>query len=122
MKFTREQSADNTVSRYDERSVVVTGITYTRSLIVCPARVVSDWTHPAVGQLDVADVQPALDLKPELIVLGTGRSHAFPSTALLAAMAALGVGFEAMATRAACRTYNVLAQEGRNVVAALILD
>lgn len=32
------------------------------------------------------------------------------------------MGLETMDTPAACRTYNILAGEGRNVVAALLLE
>ena len=121
MKFTLEQSTNNTVSRYDADSIVIGDDTFHRSLILSADRIIPDWDHPSIRELDTGSLQPALDLAPELVVLGTGQIHAFPGTRLLIQMAALGVGFEAMATPAACRTYNVLMQEGRNVVAALVV-
>ena len=63
-----------------------------------------------------------LALKPELVIMGTGRGLRFPTPALRRSLIKAGVGFEAMDTGAACRTFNVLASEGRAVLAALILD
>ena len=68
----------------------------------------------------MADLDRMLALKPELIVLGSGATQAFPPPATLAACLQRGVGLEAMTNSAAARTYNVLAGEGRRVVAALV--
>jgi uncharacterized protein len=59
-------------------------------------------------------------LKPEIVILGTGASQRFPRPELSRALAASGVGVEVMDSRAACRTYNVLATEGRRVAAAIL--
>ena len=56
------------------------------------------------------------------LLLGTGAIQIFPDPAIRAAFAAAGVGIEAMDTGAACRTYNILAAEGRHVVAALLVE
>jgi uncharacterized protein len=68
----------------------------------------------------VADLEPALALKPEVLVLGTGGAQAFPPPDTTAACLARGVGLEAMTNDAAARTYAVLAAEDRKVVAAFI--
>ncbi|MBI1384440.1 MAG: hypothetical protein GC150_05975 [Rhizobiales bacterium] len=56
----------------------------------------------------------------ELLLFGTGTTQIFPPTSIADAFEAAGIGLEAMATGAACRTYNVLAGEHRAVGAALI--
>ncbi|MFM8576653.1 MAG: Mth938-like domain-containing protein [Limnohabitans sp.] len=58
----------------------------------------------------------------ELVILGTGRRLRFPPAAWLAPFAERRVGLESMDTAAACRTYNILASEGRKVLAALLLE
>jgi len=63
-----------------------------------------------------------LALRPEVLLIGTGPRQVFPDRALLAPLHAARVGFEVMDTAAACRTYNVLVGEGREVAAALIVD
>jgi uncharacterized protein len=60
-----------------------------------------------------------LALKPALVVFGSGATFAFPATPILAAFSQARIGFDVMDTAAACRTYNVLMSEGRNVAAAL---
>ena len=67
-------------------------------------------------------LEAVLELEPEVVLLGTGRKQAFPAPRLLRAFFERGIGFEAMTTEAACRTFNVLVSEGRTAVAALIID
>ena len=62
------------------------------------------------------------ELKVEVVIFGSGPRIRFPKPAWLAALAARRIGIETMDTPAACRTYNILAQEGRQVAVALLLD
>lgn len=91
------------------------------SLVVSAAQLVPDWPAASAATLDLEGLAPALQLAPEILVLGTGDRIRFPDGALFAALAARGIGLEVMDTAAACRTYNVLVNEDRPVVAALIL-
>ena len=61
-------------------------------------------------------------LGTEIILLGTGNRLRFPSGALLRPFAKAGIGLDVMDLPAACRTYNILAAEGRKVAAALLFD
>jgi uncharacterized protein len=90
------------------------------SFIVAPDALIEDWHLRDITALSVADLEPMLALNPELIVLGSGATQAFPPPVTLAACLQRGVGLEAMTNAAAARTYNVLAAEGRRVVAALV--
>ena len=72
--------------------------------------------------LDDNGNRPHYDNAPELIIIGTGQKHRFLSPAILQPLLAQGIGVECMDTRAAARTYNVLMNENRIVVAALLLD
>src|SRR5690349_16370792 len=92
------------------------------SFIVAPDRLVEAWPVRNVAGLSLADLEPALEMKPEVLVLGTGASQGFPPPETLAGCLARGVGLEAMTNAAAARTYAVLAAEGRRVVAAFILQ
>ncbi len=55
-------------------------------------------------------------MKPEVIVIGSGPKQEFPTPEMLGAVMSRGIGCEVMDTGAACRTYNILASEGRTVV------
>ncbi|TWG88686.1 uncharacterized protein L599_000500000020 [Luteimonas sp. J16] len=92
-----------------------------RSFIIAPDRLVEDWPVRDVRTLAVAELEALFALGPELILLGCGATQAFPPAATMAASLARGVGLESMTNAAAARTYNVLASEGRRVVAGFIL-
>ncbi|NDP37241.1 MAG: Xcc1710-like domain-containing protein [Rhodoferax sp.] len=61
-------------------------------------------------------------LKPELVIFGSGDRLRFPQGALIQSLIDQQIGLETMDTPAACRTYNILAGEGRSVVVALLID
>lgn len=60
--------------------------------------------------------------KPELVIFGSGAAIRFAPPVLLRGLIEQGIGVETMDTAAACRTYNILAGEGRKVVAALLIE
>jgi uncharacterized protein len=60
------------------------------------------------------------DLKPELVVFGSGPRIRFAKPALMRPLIDARIGIETMDSPAACRTYNVLLAEGRSVIAALL--
>lgn len=92
------------------------------SFILTPEQVYPHWPITHVDQLDEAAIDHLLQLKPELVVLGTGAKQVFPPAALLGRFLQQGVGIEIMNTDAACRTFNICVMENRRIVAALILE
>jgi len=92
-----------------------------RSVIVCGATLIDDWRPQHVSELTASDLEVVLALQPQVLLLGSGARQVFPPPELLAPLYAARVGFEVMDTGAACRTYNVLVGEGRQVAAALII-
>lgn len=121
MQFDRETGTGNIIRGYDGGQLRVGKVTYSRPVIVAPDRIIADWSPAPVATLTLADLQPALALEPELVLLGTGAQALFAPPSVLAAVLRQGIGVEAMTTLAACRTYNILAAESRRVVAALFL-
>ena len=105
----------------DGRSALVNERRLTTSFVVAPDRLVEDWPVRDATALSAADLEPLLALSPELILIGTGASQAFPPPEAMAACLSRGIGLEAMTNAAAARTYDVLAAEGRKVVAGFIL-
>lgn len=114
-------SIRNAFTAYGAGFVAVNGIRYDSSLIVLPDRIIENWDVQNIESLSAGDIEALALLKPELVLLGTGETLRFPEPRLLASLAASRIGAEVMDTRAACRTYNILAEEGRNVAAALII-
>jgi uncharacterized protein len=105
----------------DGASAKVNDRVLTASFIVAPNRLIEDWAANNVLSLAVADLEPIWALQPELILLGCGGTQAFPPAQTLAACLGRGIGLETMVNSAAARTFNVLASEGRRVVAGFVL-
>lgn len=105
----------------DGASALVNERKLTRSFIVTPAELVEDWPVHDVNALTPRDLEPLFALQPEVIILGAGAAQAFPPMETMAACLSRGIGLEAMTNDAAARTFNVLAAEGRRVVAGFLI-
>lgn len=92
------------------------------SVVVAASRLIEPWRPRCMADLAAADLEPVLALRPEVLLIGSGAHQIFPAPELLAALHAARLGFEVMATGAACRTYNLLVAEGREVAAALLIE
>lgn len=110
------------VRRAGAHDVVIVDRAFSASLILCRDKVIDDWGVTDAGDLTPELVEPIIGLAPDVVLLGTGARQAFPSQAVLAAFLQRGVGVEVMDNAAAARTWDILASEGRNVVAAFILS
>jgi uncharacterized protein len=108
-------------SAYGTGYVSVNNVRYEKCVVVTP-QAVSEWAVGGFEKLVAADFVFIAELKPEIVILGTGARQRFPGPELRRALAASGAGVEVMDTPAACRTYNILASEGRKVVAAIVLE
>ncbi|WP_371322446.1 Mth938-like domain-containing protein [Dechloromonas sp. ZY10] len=112
----------NIFTAHGEGFVTVNHEKYEKSLIVTPENIVPAWTEAKPDALSEADMQQLMQLGVEVVLLGTGKQLRFPPGPLLRPFAPAGIGIEVMDLPAACRTYNILAAEGRKVAAALIFD
>lgn len=92
-----------------------------RSFLLTPRQLLADWRPRSVAELQPDDFAPALELQPEVILLGTGPRQHFPTPLVLASVMRNGVGLEVMDSAAAARTFNVLAGEGRKVLAGFLI-
>ena len=105
----------------DGRHALVNDRTLTRSFLIAPDALVEGWPVVDITAMRPADLEPLLTLRPELVVLGSGETQAVPPADVLATCLQRGIGLEAMTNAAAARTFNVLASEGRRVVAGFVL-
>ena len=112
----------NVFTAYGEGYVAVNHEKHSKNLIVLPKSIIPEWSTATVATLTSADMQVLLELGTEIVLLGTGNRLRFPQGALMRPFAPAGIGLEIMDIQAACRTYNILAAEGRQVAAALLFD
>jgi len=122
MKFAQDsQDEGYVITAYDDNSVSINGKPFSQSLIVSTTQLNDDWNLTSIESLQTSHIEQILTLKPELIIIGTGARLIFPSVEAYAAIIQQGIGVDFMDTGAACRTYNILMSEGRDVVAGLVL-
>ncbi len=112
----------NIVTAYGEGYIAINQQRYEGNVIVLPESVFTGWTTATPETLGEADMAELLGLGTEIVLLGTGNRLRFPPGALMRPFAPAGIGLEVMDLQAACRTYNILAAEGRKVAAALVFD
>ena len=111
----------NIINAYTADSVSVNGQAHHRSILVPPTGEPRDWGAATLADLTEAHFARIVESRPELVVFGSGPHLKFPPPALLRPLMAARIGIETMDTAAACRTYNILVGEGRQVMAALLV-
>lgn len=120
MLLSREQTRWNVIRAWEPGRVRIGERWVGGDVIVTPDEILSEWVVADRGGVAIRDLQPAIDRRPVIIVLGTGDEMRMPDVELMASLAELDIGLEIMSTPSACRTFNVLVHEERRVVAALI--
>jgi len=121
MKLHLSTYSGNVIRAYGDGFFQIGDTRYANSVVVTPDALIPDWAPEGFAALSADDFAQLAELKPEILVLGTGSTQRFPQHALLRPLIEARIGWEIMDSGAACRTYNVLASEGRKVAAALLL-
>lgn len=111
----------NVISGLTLDTVSVNGVAHRQGIVIPWQGEVLPWGAGGFEALTLADFDRLIELRPELVIFGSGPRLRFTAPALLRNLMAQRIGIETMDTAAACRTYNVLAGESRKVVAALLL-
>lgn len=122
MKFVRDNLSAITIRHVERGSIKVGQEQWREHVVLQRDGVTAGWTSDEVEKLDEKDFADILEQQPEIVILGTGWSARMPPRELIFAMARQGIGFEFMDTPAACRTFNILIGEDRDVAAVLLMD
>ena len=122
MKFQPDRSDTLTVTGYGPGWIAVDKQPYDHSVVVCSLGSIQPWNCASFSDLGAAHFAQLVDFGVETIIFGSGNRLRFPPPAWLAPLIAQRIGFETMDTAAACRTYNVLAGEGRKVLLAAVVE
>ncbi len=112
----------NSIQAYQSDQITINERNYPQSLILSATEIISPWPVTHIDELNPGHLQAIVDQKPEVVLLGTGDKQLFPDIEIIAYFAQLGLGLEVMNTGAACRTFNILVAENRQVVAGIILQ
>ena len=121
MQLDLEKGGGILIRSFSEGKLYVNDQIIDNNVMLTSDQIIADWSPTSLENLSIADFELALERSPEVILLGTGLKQRFPNMHLITEIVRQGIGFEVMNTAAACRTFNVLASEQRQVVAALFL-
>ena len=121
MKFSQE-SIDHgyVITAYEPGRIKVRETDYDTALLLMPEKLIGPWSIADINALTADMVAELITHDPEIIIIGTGKNQVFPDPKLFMPLMKNGIGYEVMNTGAACRTYNILLSEDRQVLAALI--
>jgi len=115
-------SGANTITGYGDGYVEINQTPYAHAVLLRSDGAISEWPVQSFEGLEASHFTQMVDLNPELILIGTGSKQRFPKPELLESLILAKIGFEIMDSQAACRTYNILVGEGRQVLLALIVE
>lgn len=125
MKLHADAPNQLAITALGEGWIAVNGERHHSSLVLSASRGLRPWPCDRFEALQATHFDELLDAPgpaPELVIFGSGARLRFVPPVLLRALLERRIGVETMDTAAACRTYNILAGEGRRVTAALLLE
>jgi uncharacterized protein len=116
-----ENNANYQIRGFKPGFIQINQETFNQSLIVGPNQLITNWEPQHISELTREHLRAITDLHPAILIIGTGTELQFPAIELYGDLINEGIGVEIMDTAAACRTYNILTAENRDVLAALII-
>ena len=112
----------NKIQSYGTNAFKVKDTIINSNIVVSSNKLIENWVPEGFNTFATQHLDDVIQWQPEIILLGTGEKIAFPDPLMTAYVNSHQIGFEVMDTGAACRSYNVLIDEGRHVVACLFLS
>ena len=122
MKFQPDKPDVQSISGYGPGWISVLGEKITASVVIGSRGQRMEWACQNFDDLTAAHFALLAGQAPELVIFGSGERIRFPKPPWLAPLYARRIGIETMGTHAACRTYNILAGEGRDVLLAVLIE
>jgi uncharacterized protein len=121
MHINLEAADIHSIQSYSDREIQVNSQTYQNSLIISNQAIITDWPVTSIQQLKEENLEPLLRSIPKIIIIGHQQAGQFASPSVMAELAQRRIGLEVMSIGAACRTFNILLNEHREVVIGIIL-
>ena len=121
MKFAEDHnSARYRITGYEDEGVGINGRIFNQSLVLSPMEIITDWAPQSILELKADHLDSLYEMKPEVLILATGPTQVFPNKEVLRRLAKEQIGYEIMSTQSACRTFNIIMSEDRNVVIGFV--
>lgn len=122
MKLQPDRIETQSVTGYGPGWIAIQGEKINHSVLITSDGLRENWQCSSFAELTPAHFAPLENLAVELVIFGSGQQLHFIPPAWVAGLMQRRIGLETMDTQAACRTYNILAGEGRKVAAALLIE
>lgn len=122
MKLVPDAITNLSITSIGHGWIEINGVKYKESLLLTSSGITKTLPVSRIEDLLLQDFQYLSELSIDIALVGTGVKQLFIQAELLSPLMINGVGFETMDTAAACRTFNVLASEGRQVGAILFVN
>jgi len=122
MRVAQDPISKVTVRHVEQGAITIGDEVINDNVILLRDQILRGWSIENMQSITLADLEDTLAHNPEIILFGTGWENRLPPRELVFALARRGIGLETMDTPAACRTFNILVSEERNVAAVLIIE
>jgi len=122
MKIQPDTSSAQSISAYGPGWVSIKNEQINRSLVIGSNGERFEWACEKFEDLSEEHFKQLAEMNTELVIFGSGERLRFPKSDWLKPLIKKQIGLETMDTQAACRTYNILAGEGRHVALAWIIE
>lgn len=122
MKFQADSISAQSIRGYGPGWIGLGNEKITSSVVIGSRGERFNWACNCFEELTAEHFAQLATLNTELVIFGSGNRIRFPQAAWIRPLIDKQTGIETMDTQAACRTYNILAGEGRNVAVALLLE
>jgi len=122
MKLQPDRIETQSVTAYGPGWIAIQGEKIQHSVLITSEGVRLDWNCNSFDDLGPEHFSQLAELDVELVIFGSGERLRFPRPEWQVGLMQRRIGLESMDTQAACRTYNILAGEGRKVAAALLVE
>lgn len=120
MHISLEAAEKHAIQAYSDTSIQINSNIYSRSLIVSKQEIITDLTIYNIFDIDEQYLKLLTQFTPEIIIIGHQLLGKFPPPSIISSLSKNRIGIECMSIGAACRTYNILLSEHRNVIAGFI--
>ncbi|ARG97559.1 Mth938-like domain-containing protein [Legionella micdadei] len=121
MHINLETADKHSIQSYSDNEIKVDSIVYQTNIIVSSHGIIPNWNIDSILELNEESLVPLLQYNPNIVLIGHNQQGQFPPLSTLTALSKKRIALECMSIGAACRTFNILLSELREVVIGLIL-
>ena len=122
MQFNVHFPSVNQFNLYTDNSVTIQDCEYSEDILVFNTIVKKMNPIYHIGELDITYLSEICLFRPDIMIIGTGKTIVYPEHKLIRHVQINGIGIEIMTIKSLCRTFNFLASENRKILALLLFN